>query len=62
MHRFKGLGEMNTDQLEFFLVNPETRNLIQVEYPTDIDKFNRILGTSIGKHELMIELGIIEES
>ena len=62
VHRFKGLGEMNTDQLEFFLVNPETRNLIQVEYPTDIDKFNRILGTSIGKHELMIELGIIEES
>ena len=62
VHRFKGLGEMNTDQLEFFLVNPETRNLIQVEYPTDINKFNRILGTSIGKHELMIELGIIEES
>lgn len=60
IHRFKGLGEMNSDQLEFFLVNPETRNLIQVEYPSDVDKFNKILGTSIGKNELMRELGIIE--
>lgn len=60
VHRFKGLGEMNSDQLEFFLVNPTTRNLIQVEYPDDVDKFNKILGTSVGKHELMIELGIIQ--
>lgn len=59
VHRFKGLGEMNSDQLEFFLVNPNTRNLIQVEYPSDIDKFNKILGTSVGKSELMKELGII---
>ena len=51
---------MNSDQLEFFLVNPTTRNLIQVEYPDDVDKFNKILGTSVGKHELMIELGIIQ--
>lgn len=60
VHRFKGLGEMNDDQLEYFLVNPKTRNLIQVEYPSDIDKFNKILGTSSGKNELMRELNIIE--
>lgn len=59
---FKGLGEMNSDQLEFFLVNPETRNLIQVEYPSDVDKFNKILGTGSGKNELMRELGIIKSS
>lgn len=59
-HRIKGLGEFNDDQLEYFLVNPNTRTLTQVEYPSDIDKFNRILGTSIGKAELMRELGVID--
>lgn len=59
-HRFKGLGEMNPDQLEYFLVNPDTRNLIQVEYPSDIEKFNEILGTSAGKNNLLQDLGIIE--
>lgn len=59
-HRFKGLGEMNTDQLEYFLVDPKTRNLVQVEYPSDINKFNEILGTSAGKSNLLQDLGIIE--
>lgn len=58
-HRIKGLGEFNNDQLEYFLVNPDTRTLTQIEYPSDIDKFNRILGTSVGKSDLMKELGII---
>ena len=58
---FKGLGEMSDDELKYFLVDPNTRNLIQVEYPTDVNKFNEILGTARGKHDLMVELGIIEE-
>lgn len=60
VHRFKGLGEMNPDQLEFFLVNPATRNTMQIQYPSDVDEFNRILGTSEGKNNLFKELGIIE--
>jgi len=59
VHRFKGLGEMNPDQLYFFLVNPKTRNVLQIEYPSDIDEFNRILGTSAGKGDLLRELGIV---
>lgn len=59
VHRFKGLGEMNSDQLEYFLVNPKTRNVLQIEYPSDIDEFNRILGTSEGKGNLLKNLGII---
>lgn len=59
--RFKGLGEMNDDQLEFFLVNPDTRNLIQVDYPSDINEFNEILGSSFGKNKLMKDLGILKE-
>lgn len=61
VHRFKGLGEMNNDQLEFFLVNPETRNTLRIEYPSDVDEFNRILGSSEGKNDLFKELGIIEQ-
>ena len=59
VHRFKGLGEMNQDQLDFFLVNPETRNVMQIEYPSDIEKFNEILGTSTGKNSLLKDLGIV---
>lgn len=59
VHRFKGLGEMNADQLEYFLVNPKTRKLMQIEYPSDIDKFNKILGTGEGKSELMKEIGLV---
>lgn len=42
-----------------FLVDPKTRNVLQVEYPSDLAKFNEILGTSEGKNKLMKELGII---
>ena len=58
-HRFKGLGEMQNDQLEFFLVNPKTRNMIQVDYPSNLDEFNRIMGTSSGKNDLLRDLNII---
>ena len=59
VHRFKGLGEMNDDQLEYFLVNPKTRKMMQIEYPSDVDKFNKILGTGEGKSELMKEVGLV---
>ena len=59
--RFKGLGEMENSQLEYFLVNPKTRNIKKVQYPSDVDEFNKILGSSTGKRELLQQLGIIEE-
>ncbi len=62
VHRFKGLGEMNNDQLEYFLVDKNTRNVLQIEYPSDIDEFNKILGTSEGKGSLLKDLGIILSS
>lgn len=58
--RFKGLGAMNPDELEYFLVNPKTRNLMAIEYPSDVDEFNHILGSSAGKNDLFKDLGIIE--
>lgn len=59
VHRFKGLGEMNDDQLYYFLVDKDTRNVMQIEYPSDIDEFNKILGTSEGKGNLLKGLGVI---
>ena len=53
------VGEMNNNQLEYFLVNKQTRRVLQVEYPSDIDEFNKILGTSEGKGELLRGLGLI---
>lgn len=32
---------------------------MQIEYPSDIEKFNEILGTSNGKNTLLKDLGII---
>lgn len=58
--RIKGLGEFNDDEVKYFLVNPETRYLSRIEFPTDIDKFNEILGTSNGRYKLMKNLGIIK--
>lgn len=60
VHRFKGLGEMNDDQLYYFLVDKDTRNVLQIDYPSDIDEFNKILGTSEGKGSLLKDLGIIK--
>lgn len=60
-HRFKGLGEMQPEQLKYYCVDPDTRRQIQLEFPSDIDEFNRIVGSSQGKNDLLKELGIIEE-
>ena len=56
---YKGLGEMNNPEIDYFLVNPQTRNLYEVEYPSDLAAFNKILGTSEGKNELLRDLGVI---
>lgn len=58
--RFKGLGEMSDSQLKYFLVDPDTRNTMLVQFPTDVDEFNRILGSTEGKRDLLTDLGIIE--
>lgn len=57
--RYKGLGEMDDDEFAYCCMNPNSRKLIQVEYPSDIDRFNHILGTSVGKADLLSQLGIV---
>lgn len=57
--RLKGLGELNQNEVKQYIVDPSTRELLQVQYPADIDKFNKIMGTSSGKSNLLKDLGIV---
>ena len=48
LQRFKGLGEMNPEELWNTTLNPETRNLLQVQYSKDIKKDESIIHTLMG--------------
>lgn len=61
MYRFKGLGEMSTEELWDSCMNPETRRLIRIEYPDDVNLFNSILTSSSVKYQMLVDSGIIKE-
>ena len=48
IQRFKGLGEMNPEELWKTTLNPETRNLLQVQYSRDIKKDQTLIHTLMG--------------
>ena len=48
IQRFKGLGEMNPDELWNTTLNPDTRNLLKVEYSKDSKKDQSIIHTLMG--------------
>ena len=48
MKRFKGLGEMNPEELWSTTLNPNTRNLLQVQYSKDLKKDQNIIHTLMG--------------
>ncbi len=48
IQRFKGLGEMNPEELWNTTLNPETRNLLQVKYSKDIKKDQNLIHTLMG--------------
>lgn len=58
--RFKGLGEMNADELEETTMNPENRRLVQVkldkEFEMDIEQmFSRLMGDKVEPRREFIE-------
>jgi len=48
IQRFKGLGEMNPDELWNTTLNPETRNLLQVKYSKNLQKDQNLIKTLMG--------------
>ncbi len=48
LQRFKGLGEMNPDELWNTTLNPESRNLLKVEYSKNVKKDHDLIHTLMG--------------
>ena len=59
VNRSKGLGENDPDMMNISTMNPVSRRLVPVEYPTDdsmvADVFNALLGTDIEARRELIE-------
>lgn len=58
--RFKGLGELEDDEVRECLLDDDIRVVSQVQYPDDIDAFNRVVGSSKGRSDVMFELGVLK--
>ena len=48
IQRFKGLGEMNPDELWNTTLNPDTRNLLKVQYSKNLKKDTDLIQTLMG--------------
>ncbi len=62
VNRFKGLGEMNADQLAESTMNPNTRTLIQYTVD-DINETTKIIRQyDSNKHMILQETGVVDRS
>jgi len=62
IQRFKGLGEMNPEELWSTTLDPETRNLLQVQYSKDQKKDQNLIHTLMGNDVALRKDFIISNS
>ncbi len=62
IQRFKGLGEMNPEELWNTTLNPVTRNLLQVQYSKDQKKDQNIIHTLMGNDVSLRKEFIVENA
>jgi len=62
IQRFKGLGEMNPEELWNTTLNPETRNLLQVQYSKDLKKDHKLIHTLMGNDVSLRKEFIVENA
>jgi len=61
--RYKGLGEMNPEQLAIACMNPETRSIIRIDSsPECLDEVRRIMGSDTSyRRSLLVKEGVLVE-
>jgi DNA gyrase subunit B len=62
IQRFKGLGEMNPEELWSTTLDPDTRNLLQVQYSKDLKKDQSLIHTLMGNDVALRKDFIISNS
>jgi len=62
LQRFKGLGEMNPEELWNTTLNPETRNLLKVQYSKDLKKDLDLIHTLMGNDVSLRKDFIVENA
>lgn len=54
IQRYKGLGEMNPEQLKVCLLDEQTRNLIQIKYSDNIEDLVKLFSSATEKRDLVV--------
>lgn len=58
--RYKGLGEMDADELRISTMDPESRRLIRLNFPEDLGAFNSILTSPNAKYQMLVDQNVVK--
>ena len=58
--RYKGLGEMDVDEIYQACMHKPTQNLLKVDFPTNIDDFNEAMTSAKSRFDILDSMGVIK--